>query len=113
MQVLSHFFTILSGRGVHVYDAYMRAWRWVRGVNLFSYGDYPACCDLACHCLRGYLGSFKTELVGIYSTALKTMVYPGAPNEALIKRYCIMDHCCQVLGGIFALATRCGTNSSS
>lgn len=58
----------------------MEVWRRVRGVNLFSYGDYPACCDLSSHCLRGYLGSFKTELVGIYSDALKTMVYPGGPQ---------------------------------
>ena len=25
----------------------------IRVLNLFSFGDYPACCDLTCHSLRG------------------------------------------------------------
>jgi hypothetical protein len=78
LQVFSDFCQDLSQRGFRVYDAYMCAWRQVRGVNLFSYGDYPACCDVQSHCLRGYLGSFKTKLVGMFSKSLKTMVYPGA-----------------------------------
>jgi hypothetical protein len=72
----------------------MGAWRIVRGVNLFTYGDYPACCDVASHSLRGYLGSFKSKLVGMSSKSLKTMVYPGAgrylplghPLRAALKR---------------------------